>query len=388
MCAPCPSQKLRRQNKIKSKSYRKIRKKQKEKQAAAEQERLEAERPQDASAAAEAALYARAQERMTLKHRNKSKWARHVLQRGGTANESHREAMNRYVERAQELLNKVDRQKKDGEDDDEDEDEDEDGKGSRARKAGPDGSGSDGESARTGSEYSDDDEEEDDEEEEDGALGPARPVMKTVPAKQAKAGGMAGSTAPLVLDSLLSDVMTPPPGVTSAKTPSALQQQKTGKQPSKPQAQKTGKAVTLAAPVAAPAPAVADVKKPTRASAAIVSAAAAAVQYDAAGRAIVAKPEAPKVASQAVAAKAAKATEQEELVRRAFAGYGAVEADFQKEKEDLEDLDAPKSQPVLQGWGSWAGLVRPPTTVDCMQCCMAAWLMGFGDIPTMWLPVC
>ena len=45
-------------------------------------------------------------------------------------------------------------------------------------------------------------------------------------------------------------------------------------------------------------------------------------------------------------------------MRRAFAGYGAVEADIEREKEEAEEAKKPKEVTPSVGWGSWAGLVR------------------------------
>jgi U3 small nucleolar RNA-associated protein 14 len=72
-------QKARRQNKIKSKKYRRLKKKAKERNL---EKMLVNVDPEVAKVEIEKAEAVRAKERMTLRHHNKSKWARNVLQRG------------------------------------------------------------------------------------------------------------------------------------------------------------------------------------------------------------------------------------------------------------------------------------------------------------------
>jgi U3 small nucleolar RNA-associated protein 14 len=75
-------------NKIKSKTYRKIRKRQKIRQAEKERATLEDLDPQAARALDEADAVKRMKERMSLKHKNTSKWVRTALSMGGTRNSS------------------------------------------------------------------------------------------------------------------------------------------------------------------------------------------------------------------------------------------------------------------------------------------------------------
>ena len=126
-------QKRRHMNKIKSKSYRKIRKKQKVKIAMAERDRLRLENPDEAARLDEEDAMQHAKERMTLRHRNKGKWARRVLKTGGTANEAVRAAVNEHVLKSDELKQRMQRASlpgskrrggDDGADDDDDDDDD------------------------------------------------------------------------------------------------------------------------------------------------------------------------------------------------------------------------------------------------------------------------
>ena len=56
------------------------------------------------------------------------------------------------------------------------------------------------------------------------------------------------------------------------------------------------------------------------------------------------------------ATSATKTISQQELITRAFAD-GDVEEEFEMEKERLISRDLPKAEKVVQGWGSWGGMV-------------------------------
>jgi len=94
-------------NKIKSKKYRKIRKKQRlrnkeeeEKEAAENDEELARELEEKAE-------MERMKERMSLKHRNTSKWAKGVLRRGGTIDMETRKALSEQIRVGDELKKKM-----------------------------------------------------------------------------------------------------------------------------------------------------------------------------------------------------------------------------------------------------------------------------------------
>ncbi|KAG0345146.1 hypothetical protein BG004_003929 [Podila humilis] len=95
----------KRVSKIKSKLYRKIKKKERERNALTEEEMREL----DPQAAHEERLHAeqqRAQERMTLKHKNTGKWAKDQLKHGNFDPES-RQAITEQIERGDKLRRKI-----------------------------------------------------------------------------------------------------------------------------------------------------------------------------------------------------------------------------------------------------------------------------------------
>ncbi|KAI7902717.1 small-subunit processome [Cokeromyces recurvatus] len=112
--------KNKRLKKIKSKSYRKLKRKEKERLGLqAKNSGLdEIDHELDDHEKMQAAI-SRAEERMTLKHKNTSKWARRALARG-TKDEGTREAIMEQLRRGDELRRKID-----GQESDEDSDEDE-----------------------------------------------------------------------------------------------------------------------------------------------------------------------------------------------------------------------------------------------------------------------
>lgn len=105
-------QKRRRANKIKSKAFRRVRKRQLAKEQAREMEAIKKADPDMARRLEESQAEKRAHERMTQKHRNKSKWARRALRQGGTANEAFREALNDQNQVSVELRRKVERKER------------------------------------------------------------------------------------------------------------------------------------------------------------------------------------------------------------------------------------------------------------------------------------
>lgn len=110
-------QKRHRINKIKSKKYRKIRKRQRERQQNAEEEarRLEDDGALDRERQEQEEMD-RMKERMTLAHKNTSKWARRMLRRGSKMDVEERRALSLQIAKGEEL-----RRKMMGEDDDDDE---------------------------------------------------------------------------------------------------------------------------------------------------------------------------------------------------------------------------------------------------------------------------
>jgi U3 small nucleolar RNA-associated protein 14 len=105
--------------KIKSKKYRKIRKKQRDK---LKESAIESAMEQDEDLAQELKEkeeVARIQERMTLAHKNTSKWAKRILKRGKNVDIDTRRALSAQLKRGDDL-----RRKMMGSDDDEDSDDD------------------------------------------------------------------------------------------------------------------------------------------------------------------------------------------------------------------------------------------------------------------------
>ncbi|KAI8327677.1 small-subunit processome [Choanephora cucurbitarum] len=111
--------KNKRLKKIKSKSYRKLKRKEKEKMSLQVDEidhEMEDEDQMDAAKS-------RAEERMTLKHKNTSKWARRALARG-TQDEGTREAIMEQLRRGEELRRRIDDGESGSDSSDEDQDDD------------------------------------------------------------------------------------------------------------------------------------------------------------------------------------------------------------------------------------------------------------------------
>ena len=106
-------QKRNRINKIKSKKYRKIRKRQREREKEAENEAERLEDPNVDREKMEQEEMERMKERMTLAHKNTSKWARRVLRRGSKMDIEERRALSLQIAKGDEL-----RRKMMGEDDD------------------------------------------------------------------------------------------------------------------------------------------------------------------------------------------------------------------------------------------------------------------------------
>jgi len=105
-------------NKIKSKKYRKIRKK-KRLRNKEEEEQTAAENDEElARELEEKNELERMKERMSLKHRNTSKWAKRVLRRGGNIDTETRKALSEQIRIGDELKKKMEGQYGDSDDDD------------------------------------------------------------------------------------------------------------------------------------------------------------------------------------------------------------------------------------------------------------------------------
>jgi U3 small nucleolar RNA-associated protein 14 len=102
-------QKRHRINKIKSKKYRKIRKRQRDKLKDGEIEagRLGDHGGEDDRERIEREEMDRMRERMTLAHKNTSKWARHMLRRGSKMDVEERRALSLQIARGEELRRKA-----------------------------------------------------------------------------------------------------------------------------------------------------------------------------------------------------------------------------------------------------------------------------------------
>lgn len=95
-------QKAKRIKKIKSKTYRKIHKKQRER----ERELVEGEEEDSDEAAADHDA-ARAEERMSLRHKNTGKWAKSMVQQGFTKDKATRAEMEEMLRRGEQLRTKI-----------------------------------------------------------------------------------------------------------------------------------------------------------------------------------------------------------------------------------------------------------------------------------------
>ena len=100
-------QKRNRVNKIKSKKYRKIRKRQREREKQAENEAARLEDPNVDREKMEQEEMERMKERMTLAHKNTSKWARRVLRRGSKMDIEERRALSLQIAKGDELRRKM-----------------------------------------------------------------------------------------------------------------------------------------------------------------------------------------------------------------------------------------------------------------------------------------
>eukprot|EP01082_Thalassiosira_pseudonana_P011372 g9944.t1 g9944 contig4:923114-924738(+) len=96
-------QKRHRINKIKSKKYRKIRKRQREREKDAEDEAARLDDPNIDREKLEQEEMDRMKERMTLAHKNTSKWARRVLRRGAKMDVEERRALSLQIAKGEEL---------------------------------------------------------------------------------------------------------------------------------------------------------------------------------------------------------------------------------------------------------------------------------------------
>lgn len=99
-------QKRHRINKIKSKKYRKIRKRQRDRLQDADEEAAQADGVEDRERV-EREEMERMKERMTLAHKNTSKWARRVLRRGSKMDVEERRALSLQIAKGDELRRKV-----------------------------------------------------------------------------------------------------------------------------------------------------------------------------------------------------------------------------------------------------------------------------------------
>lgn len=115
-------QKQKRIKKIKSKLYHKIRNGQDKKAAEKQRKQLRELDPELADQLDQEMAEKRAEERMTLKHTNTSKWVKHQLKRGTLADNETRGAIAEQLRRGEELRRKVRTAHSDDEDDDDDDD--------------------------------------------------------------------------------------------------------------------------------------------------------------------------------------------------------------------------------------------------------------------------
>eukprot|EP00977_Amphora_coffeiformis_P010587 scaffold2492_cov129-Amphora_coffeaeformis.AAC.2 len=109
-------------NKIKSKKYRRIRKRQREKAKEAELADAVDENPDMARELEEKEEVDRMKERMTLAHKNTSKWAKRVLKRGKNVDADTRRALSAQLKKGDDLLKRMKSRTAGEDDDDSDED--------------------------------------------------------------------------------------------------------------------------------------------------------------------------------------------------------------------------------------------------------------------------
>ena len=100
-------QKAKRVKKIKSKTYRRLRKKQRAKEEAAARERLRETDPEAARALEEEEAFKRAEERMTLRHKNTSRYMKGLLKHGVKHSEFARNAVSEQLDLADALRRKA-----------------------------------------------------------------------------------------------------------------------------------------------------------------------------------------------------------------------------------------------------------------------------------------
>eukprot|EP00978_Attheya_sp_CCMP212_P040547 scaffold222156_cov51-Attheya_sp.AAC.1 len=109
-------------NKIKSKKYRKIRKKKRDRMAQDETEADLEQNPDLAREIQEEEEMERMKERMTLAHKNTSKWAKRVLRRGGNIDTDTRRALSAQLKTGDDLRKKMMGDESESDADDENED--------------------------------------------------------------------------------------------------------------------------------------------------------------------------------------------------------------------------------------------------------------------------
>jgi len=100
-------QKRHRINKIKSKKYRRIRKKQRERAKDSEIEAEAMDNPDILRELEEKEEFDRMKERMTLAHKNTSKWAKRILKRGKNVDVDTRKALSAQLKRGDDLRKKM-----------------------------------------------------------------------------------------------------------------------------------------------------------------------------------------------------------------------------------------------------------------------------------------
>ena len=117
-------QKAKRTKKIKSKLYRRLKKKRLAREDEKDLQKLREIDPEGARELEEQAALDRAKERMTLKHKNSSKFIKGLLKNGGAHRENSRQAILEHNEEGQRLKRKMDTMNDNSEDDDSSSDDD------------------------------------------------------------------------------------------------------------------------------------------------------------------------------------------------------------------------------------------------------------------------
>ncbi|GMH71567.1 hypothetical protein TL16_g05686 [Triparma laevis f. inornata] len=334
--------KRHRLNKIKSKKYRKIRKKKSDREKLKEMELMKELDPSAAREEEEKEAVKRMEERMTLQHRNTSKWARKQLRRGNLDTDTRRQLSEQIA-----IGDKL-RKKMSGEDEEE--------------------SDSDEEDLKKG-ESDDDDEEEEEEKEERVGREEAKRILEGRVEKETRVGE--GITIDISdsededkvdnVDDKVVHIKNVKPAATSKKA------QKETKKTKK--TQKTQKKETKEGFDTDNNPWMQQKQPKKGAKGGKKIADASVVDVEAGVKLMVDKTKVDVTGDFDDSDDDSENCDvttltQKQLVKRAFAGAKDAREDFEREKKLLKQKEEEKKEEdnEVKGWGSWTGVgVKPPS---------------------------